>query len=139
MGSDILQKSALQIRSLRTSRSGWKLTSESKIACSMCARSVLSVSLAYFIFFNESELGLYFSSLSVLLCLIQIEIIGGAQAPPAPPLPTALCAVQKSALYKGREVFWKSPRINFHDCILREYAQKNTSHNKNSYRSYVVI
>ena len=51
----------------------------------MCARSVLSASLGSFIFFNESELGSHFSSLSVLLCLIQTEIIGGAQAPPAPP------------------------------------------------------
>ena len=43
----------------------------------MCARSVLSPSVGFFIFFNISELGLHFSSLSVLLCLIQIEIIGG--------------------------------------------------------------
>ena len=60
-------------------------TASQKIASSMCARSVLSASLGSFIFFNKSELGSHFSSLSVLLCLIQIEIIGGAQAPPAPP------------------------------------------------------
>ena len=64
---------------------GIELNSESEIACSMCARSVLSASLGFFIFFNKSELGSHFSILSVLLCLIQIEIIGGAQASPAPP------------------------------------------------------
>ena len=36
----------------------------------MCAKSVLSASLGFFIFFNKSELGSHFSSLSVLLCLI---------------------------------------------------------------------
>ena len=56
---------------------GIELNSESEIACSMCAKSVLSASLGSFIFFNKSELGSHFSSLSVLLCLIQIEIIGG--------------------------------------------------------------
>ena len=50
----------------------------------MCARSVLSASLGSFIFFNKSELGSQFSSLSVLLCLIQIEIIGGGLKPPQP-------------------------------------------------------
>ena len=64
---------------------GIELNSESEIACSMCARSILSASLGSFIFFNKSELGSHFSSLSVLLCLIQIEIIGAV-----PPLPTAL-------------------------------------------------
>ena len=53
----------------------------------MCARSILSASLGSFILFNKAKLGSHFTSLSVLLCLIQIEIIGGAQAPP---LPTAL-------------------------------------------------
>ena len=66
-----------------------ELNNESEIACSMRARSVLSASLGSFIFFNKSELGSHFSSLSVLLCLIQIEIIGGAQAPPPPSPPPA--------------------------------------------------
>ena len=77
---------------------GIELNSESEIASSMCTRSVLSASLGSFIFFNESELGSHFSSLSVLLCLIQIEIIGGAQAPPAPRLPTALVSEGKIAV-----------------------------------------
>ena len=65
---------------------GIELNSESEIACSMCARSVLSASLGSFNFFNESELGSHFSSLSVLLCLIQIQIIGGGgSSPPSPP------------------------------------------------------
>ena len=38
--------------------------------CSMCARSVMSASLGSFIFFNKSELGSQFSSLSVLLWLV---------------------------------------------------------------------
>ena len=68
-----------------------ELNSESEIACSMCARSVLSASLGSFIFFNKSELGSHFSSLSTLLCLIHIEILGGSSSPPPPPpLPTAL-------------------------------------------------
>ena len=50
----------------------------------MCAKSLLSASLGSFIFFNKSELGSYISSLSVLPCLIQIEII--VQAPPPSPL-----------------------------------------------------
>ena len=56
--------------------------SESEIACCMCVRSMLSASLGSFIFFNKSKLGSHFTGLSVLLCLIQIEIIGEAQAPP---------------------------------------------------------
>ena len=64
-----------------------ELNNESEIACSMCARSVLSASLGSFIFFNKSELGSHFSSLSVLLCLIQIEIIGGGSSPPLQPPP----------------------------------------------------
>ena len=77
LGSDTLPKSALQIRSLGTSRSGLIWTARH--------RSILSASLDSFIFFNKSKLGSHFASLSVLLCLIQTEIIGrGVQAPPAP-------------------------------------------------------
>ena len=34
-----------------------ELNSESELACSMCARSILSASLGSFIFFNKSKLG----------------------------------------------------------------------------------
>ena len=64
-----------------------ELNSESEIACSVCARRILSTSLGPFIFFNKSKLGSHFTSLSVLLCLIQIEIIGGGGGGA---LPTAL-------------------------------------------------
>ena len=65
---------------------GIELNSESEIACSMCARSLLSASLGSFIFFNKSELDSHFSSLSVLLCLIQIRNYwGGGLKPPQSP------------------------------------------------------
>ena len=50
-----------------------ELNSQSEIVCSMCARSILSASVGSFIFFNKSKLGSHFTSLSVLLCLIQIR------------------------------------------------------------------
>ena len=56
----------------------------------MCTRSELSARLGSFISrINLNLLGLHFSSLSVLLllCLIHIEIIGGARAPQPPPPP----------------------------------------------------
>ena len=39
--------------------------------------------------YYKSELGLHFSSLNVLLWLVQIEIIGGAEAPPPPRPPVS--------------------------------------------------
>ena len=59
----------------------------------MCARSILSASLGSFIFFNKSKLGSHFTSLSVLLFLIQMEIIGGLKPPlsPSPPFRRPWC------------------------------------------------
>ena len=59
------------IEKFRNELIGIELNSESAIACSMCARSVLNASLGSFIFFNKSESGSHFYTLSVLLCLIR--------------------------------------------------------------------
>ena len=50
----------------------------------MCARSILSVSLGSFIFFNKSKVGSHFTRLSVLLCVMQIELLGGHKPTPQP-------------------------------------------------------
>ena len=56
----------------------------------MCARKILSASLGSLILLNKSKLGSHFTSLSVLLCLMQIEIIrGAAPSPPPQPVPLA--------------------------------------------------
>ena len=82
----------------------------------MCARSILSASLGSFIFFNESELGSHFSSLSVLLCLIQREIIGGGGLKPPPSLPASDGLVDKQFESKVKNF----QRINF--STLRMYG-----------------
>ena len=106
---------------------GIELNSESEIACSMCARSVLSARLGSFIFFNESELGSHFSSLSVLLCLIQIEIIGGElkPPPPSPPLPTALICMY--LYYTGKVTIFTA--ISAQNCMVT-ISTRNTNIHK---------